>query len=51
MREPLAFRLRPETIDEILGQKHLVGTDGVIRRCIENDTIFSCIFYGPPGTG
>ena len=51
MREPLAFRMRPESLDEILGQKHLVGKDGVIRKCIENDTIFSCIFYGPPGTG
>ena len=51
MREPLAFRLRPENLDEILGQKHLVGNDGVIRKCIENDTIFSCIFFGPPGTG
>ena len=51
MREPLAFRLRPEKIDDILGQKDLVGKDGVIRKCLENDTIFSCIFYGPPGTG
>lgn len=51
MREPLAFRLRPETLDDILGQKHLVGKDGVIRKCIENDTVFSSIFYGPPGTG
>ena len=51
MREPLAFRLRPQTLDEILGQKHLVGPSGVIRKCIENDTIFSMIFYGPPGTG
>ena len=51
MREPLAFRLRPENIDGIIGQKHLVGKDGVIRKCIENDTIFSSIFFGPPGTG
>ena len=51
MREPLAFRLRPKHLDEIIGQKHLVGEDGVIRKCIGNDTIFSCIFYGPPGTG
>ena len=51
MREPLAFRMRPKNIDEILGQKHLVGEDGVIRKCIENDTIFSCIFFGSPGTG
>ena len=51
MREPLAFRLRPETLDDILGQKHLVGEDGVIRKCIESDTIFSMVFFGPPGTG
>ena len=51
MKEPLAFRLRPQKLDEILGQKHLVGPNGVIRKCIENDTVFSSIFYGPPGTG
>ena len=51
MKEPLAFRLRPESIDDIIGQKHLVGKDGVIRKCINNDTIFSSIFFGPPGTG
>ena len=51
MREPLAFRLRPETLNDILGQKHLVGEEGVIRKCIESDTIFSMIFFGPPGTG
>ena len=51
MRQPLAYRLRPQTLDDILGQKHLTGKDGVIRKCIENDTIFSMIFFGPPGTG
>lgn len=51
MREPLAFRLRPESIDDIIGQKHLVGENGIIRKCINNDTIFSSIFFGPPGTG
>lgn len=51
MKEPLAFRLRPEKLDDILGQQHLVGKDGIIRKCIENDTIFSSIFFGPPGTG
>ena len=51
MREPLAFRLRPEKINDILGQEDLVGKNGVIRKCLENDTIFSCIFFGPPGTG
>ena len=51
MREPLAFRLRPKTLDDIIGQKHLVGKDGVIRKCINDNTIFSCIFFGPPGIG
>ena len=51
MKEPLAYRLRPETLDEIIGQKHLVGKNGVIRKCINEDTIFSLIFFGPPGIG
>ena len=51
MKQPLAFRLRPEKLDDILGQQDLVGKDGVLRKCIENDTMFSAIFYGPPGTG
>ena len=51
MKQPLASRLRPQKLDDIIGQSHLVGQDGVIRKCIENDTIFSSIFYGPPGTG
>ena len=51
MREPLAFRMRPQTIDDILGQKDLIGEKGVLRKCVENDTIFSSIFFGPPGIG
>lgn len=51
MKQPLAFRVRPETLDDILGQEHLVGNNGVIRKCVNNDTIFSSIFFGPPGTG
>ncbi len=51
MKQPLAFRLRPESIDDIIGQKHLVGKDKIIRRCIEEKTMFSMIFFGPPGTG
>ena len=51
MTEPLAFRLRPKTLDDIIGQKHLVGEDGVIRRCIEEGVIFSSVFFGPPGIG
>ena len=51
MKQPLAYRMRPSRLDEILGQKKLVGENGVIRKCIEQGTIFSCIFFGPPGTG
>lgn len=51
MKEPLAFRMRPQSLDEIIGQKHLIGEGQVIRRCIEAQRIFSMIFYGPPGTG
>ncbi|MDO4940998.1 MAG: replication-associated recombination protein A [Erysipelotrichaceae bacterium] len=51
MKQPLAFRMRPETIDEVLGQKDLIGENGVIRKCINNDTIFSSIFFGSPGIG
>ena len=51
MREPLAFRMRPQTIDDVLGQKDLIGEKGVLRKCVENDTIFSSIFFGPPGIG
>ena len=45
MNEPLAFRMRPTTIDEIVGQQHLLGKNGVIRRCIEQKRLFSMIFY------
>lgn len=51
MKEPLAFRMRPETLDEIIGQQHLIGPDKVLRRCLEANRLFSMIFYGPPGTG
>lgn len=51
MREPLAYRMRPQTLDEIIGQQHLLSADGVLRRCAEKKTLFSMIFYGPPGIG
>ena len=51
MKEPLAYRLRPQTLNEVIGQEHLIGKNKVIRRCIEEKRIFSMIFYGPPGTG
>ena len=49
--QPLAARLRPETIDEYVGQEHLLGRGRVLRRMIEQDRISSMIFWGPPGVG
>lgn len=49
--KPMAYRLRPETLDDIIGQEHLVGKNGIIRKCLEKNTIFSSIFFGPPGIG
>ena len=48
---PLAEKLRPKTLDEVLGQEHLTGSNGTIRKMLENDTLNSLIFWGPPGTG
>ncbi len=49
--EPLAARLRPETLEEFAGQRHLLGEGKVLRRLIESDRIASMIFWGPPGVG
>lgn len=49
--EPLAARLRPQSLDEYVGQEHLVGEGKVLRRLIESDQITSMIFWGPPGVG
>ena len=49
--QPLAARLRPESLDEFVGQQHLVGEGRVLRRLIESDNISSMIFWGPPGVG
>ena len=49
--QPLAARLRPETLDEFAGQTHLLGPGKVLRRIIESDEIPSMIFWGPPGVG
>src|SRR6266536_1695078 len=49
--EPLAARMRPRTLDEIVGQEHLLGPGKVLRRNIEADTITSMILWGPPGSG
>ena len=48
---PLADRLRPETIDDIVGQEHLLGPDGPIRKMLETKRISSFILWGPPGCG
>lgn len=48
---PLAARLRPRTLDEIVGQRHLLGADGVLRKLIESDRLRSVILWGPAGTG
>lgn len=48
---PLAARLRPTTLDEVVGQKHIIGKDKLLYRAIKADKISSIIFYGPPGTG
>ncbi len=48
---PLASRLRPETLDEIVGQKHILGKDKLLYRAIQADQLGSIIFYGPPGVG
>ena len=48
---PLAERLRPRTLDEYIGQEHLVGPDGVFRRFLETGNVPSFILWGPPGVG
>lgn len=49
--EPLAERMRPRTLDQYIGQKHLVGPEGVIRRMIDTGNVSSFILWGPPGVG
>ena len=48
---PLAARLRPTTLDEVVGQKHIIGKDKLLYRAIQADKLSSILFYGPPGTG
>lgn len=48
---PLASRMRPRTLDEVIGQEHIIGPDKLLSRAIRADRIGSVIFYGPPGTG
>src|SRR5215831_8249907 len=49
--QPLAARMRPRTLDEFVGQSHILAPGQLLRRAIEADRIQSLIFYGPPGTG
>lgn len=51
MQQPLAFRVRPKTLDEVIGQADLVGEGSFLRRSVEEKAPFSMIFFGPPGTG
>ena len=48
---PLASRMRPRTLDEVVGQQHIIGKDKLLYRAIQADKLSSVIFYGPPGTG
>ncbi|STD26929.1 replication-associated recombination protein A [Enterococcus mundtii] len=51
MQQPLAYRMRPKNIDEVVGQRHLVGEGKIIRRMVDAEMLSSMILYGPPGTG
>lgn len=51
MQDSLAQRMRPKTIDEVVGQEHLVGQGKIIRRMVEANRLTSMILYGPPGVG
>ena len=50
-KAPLALRMRPGSLDEVLGQDKIIGKGKLLRRAIEADQLGSIIFYGPPGTG
>ena len=51
MRDPLANRLRPQTLDDVCGQQHLLAPGKVFRRTVDSGTIPNMIFYGPSGVG
>ena len=51
MDQPLAERLRPANLDEFLGQSKILGPQSMLRKSLENDTVPSMIFWGPPGCG
>ena len=48
---PLADEIRPQDLDEVMGQKHILGKDGLLRRIIDSGSIPNLVFYGPSGTG
>jgi len=50
-KQPLAYRARPTKLSDLVGQKHLIGSNGVITKMLSNDKIMSLILYGPPGSG
>ncbi|HYZ16095.1 MAG TPA: AAA family ATPase, partial [Candidatus Acidoferrum sp.] len=51
VREPLAARMRPRTLEEFVGQEQIIGPGRALRRAIESDRVPSMILWGPPGTG
>jgi putative ATPase len=51
MQQPLALKLRPTKLDEVFGQQHLIGENMLLRRCVNQQHLFSMIFFGPPGCG
>lgn len=51
IKRPLAYRARPKNLEEVVGQDHIIGPNGVIKRMIDNKKLFSLILYGPPGIG
>src|SRR5690242_140064 len=50
-KAPLAARMRPRTLEDLVGQQHILGPGRLLRRAIQADQLSSVIFYGPPGTG
>ena len=51
MKKPLAFRMRPNKLSEVIGQDSITGKNGFLTNCLKNNVIVSSILYGPPGTG
>ena len=51
MYQPLADKIRPKTLDDVVGQRHLLGENGLLRRVIKSGSIPNLIFYGPSGVG